>query len=181
VSLEDLANIGEFVGAVVVVISLAYLAVQIRQNTASLRTENAARILDRVSNMQSRLADSEELMVLHAKGVLDVGSLTPQERIRLTWWLYEAFGVFEFLFHQRRTGAVPDDAWERWSATIAWWVSFPGVRAWWAARPAPFSSGFSDYVDRLIEEGGFDQEAAARWQHFVRGDAAVRPAFTDPS
>jgi len=36
-SLEDLGNIGEFVAAVSVVVSLIYLAVQIRQNTRSVR------------------------------------------------------------------------------------------------------------------------------------------------
>ena len=37
-SLEDLGNIGEFVGAMAVVFSLIYLAIQIRQNTAAVRT-----------------------------------------------------------------------------------------------------------------------------------------------
>jgi hypothetical protein len=36
-SLEDLGNIGEFVAAAAVIVSLIYLAVQIRQNTKSLR------------------------------------------------------------------------------------------------------------------------------------------------
>ena len=41
--LETLANVGEFVSAVAVVVSLIYLAFQVRQNTASLRTESHAR------------------------------------------------------------------------------------------------------------------------------------------
>jgi hypothetical protein len=36
-SLEDLGNIGEFISALAVVISLIYLAVQIRQNTMQMR------------------------------------------------------------------------------------------------------------------------------------------------
>ena len=32
-TLEDLGNLGEFVGAIGVVVSLVYLALQIRQNT----------------------------------------------------------------------------------------------------------------------------------------------------
>jgi hypothetical protein len=35
-SLEDLGNIGEFVAAVAVIVSLIYLAVRIRQNTRVL-------------------------------------------------------------------------------------------------------------------------------------------------
>ena len=37
-SLEDLANIGEFVGALGVIISLVYLTTQIRQNTRALKS-----------------------------------------------------------------------------------------------------------------------------------------------
>jgi hypothetical protein len=37
-SLEDLGNIGEFVAAVGVIISLIYLAIQIRQNAEALRS-----------------------------------------------------------------------------------------------------------------------------------------------
>jgi hypothetical protein len=39
-SLEDLGNIGEFVAAVAVVVSLVYVAVQIRQNTRSVRASS---------------------------------------------------------------------------------------------------------------------------------------------
>ena len=52
--LERLALLGEFVGGFFVIVSLVYLAHQVRQNTRSLRTENYARVLDRMSTLQSR-------------------------------------------------------------------------------------------------------------------------------
>jgi len=36
-TLDDLGNLSEFIGAIAVVISLIYLAIQIRQNTAQMR------------------------------------------------------------------------------------------------------------------------------------------------
>jgi hypothetical protein len=56
--------------------------------------------------------------------------------MQLSWRAYEAFGAFEFMFHQAQAGAIAGEVWERWSATTAWWLSFPGVRAWWAAPPS---------------------------------------------
>ncbi len=41
-TLQDLGNIGEFVGALGVVASLIYLALQIRQNTRQLRNNARA-------------------------------------------------------------------------------------------------------------------------------------------
>ena len=59
--LQSLGNLGEFISGLAVVISLVYVALQVRQNTQSLRTENYARALDRVASMQSRLAKDGDL------------------------------------------------------------------------------------------------------------------------
>jgi hypothetical protein len=171
--LSQLADLGEFLGGIFVVFSLVYLAIQIRQNTQSNRAENFARGLERISEMQATLSRDPELASLHARGVADASSLTPQERIRFTWWFAEAFGAFEFLFHQSKTGAIPDEIWDRWSETVAWWLSYPGVQSWWRANPAPFSRSFTRFVDELIREGQFDVASAARWQEFVSGSPVV--------
>ena len=170
--LQDLANLGEFISSVAVILSLVYLAIQVRQNTASIRTENFARALERVSTMQSVLFENGELARLQAQGVLDPSTLTREERLQLTWWLSEAFGAFEFMFHQAQSGALPNEVWSRWSATTAWWVSFPGVQAWWQARPTPFSQSFTSFVDSLIRDGGFDSEAVDRFNKFLAGTSS---------
>jgi hypothetical protein len=168
--LQTLANIGEFIGGVAVIASLAYLALQIRQNTQSLRTENYARALDRVAAMQSQLSQDGNLSRFFAKGVADVSKLTPQERIQLTWALYEIFGAFEFMFYAAEARALPDEIWARWSSTVAWWLSFPGVQTWWHHRPAPFSKGFSSFVDDILRNNPTDRAAVERWQQFVAGE-----------
>ena len=103
---------------------------------------------------------------------MDPSILTAQERIQFTWFAYEAFGAFEFMFHQAQSRAIPDEVWERWSVTTAWWLSFPGYQAWWAARPAPFSASFTAFVERCIRDNPTDPGAVQRWQEFVRGSKA---------
>jgi len=39
-TLEALANVGEFVGAIGVIVTIGYLAVHIRQNTKAVRTSS---------------------------------------------------------------------------------------------------------------------------------------------
>jgi len=101
VQLQDLANLAASVSSVAVILSLIYLAIQVRQNTASIRTETFARALERVSAMQSVLFENGDLARLQAQGVLDPSKLTREERLQLTWWLSEAFGAFEFMFRTR--------------------------------------------------------------------------------
>ena len=127
--MQSLANLGELVGAIVVVLSLIYLAVQVRQNTQAQRTENYSRAQDRLAAIQSMLAQDGEISLIVSKGALDTSKLTPQERIRFTWFMYEVFGGFEFMFHASRTDAIPEEVWTRWSSAVAWWLTFPGVQA----------------------------------------------------
>ena len=67
--------------------------------------------------------------------------------MQFAWAFYEMFGAFEFMYHQFQAHALPAEVWERWSATLSWWISMPGVQAWWRAKPAPFNSTFSAFVE----------------------------------
>lgn len=165
--LQSLANLGEVIGSVVVVLSLIYLAVQVRQNTEAQRTENYSRALDRLAAMQSILSQDGEIAVIFSKGVRDTSKLDPQERMRFTWSMYEAFGAFEFMFHTSRTDAIPEEVWTRWSSAVAWWLTFPGVQTWWQARPIPFTESFTAFVDSLLKDNPVDAEPTRRYQDFI--------------
>ena len=173
--LETLANLGELVSAIAVVVSLVYLAYQVRQSTHSLRTENYSRALERVSALQARLGSDAAFAAVVTRGAIDPSRLTAEERVQFTWTFYEMFGALEFMFHQSESGALPREVWERWSDTLAWWISLPGVQAWWLARPAPFSASFTSHVDGRLQSGPPDPTAAKRWNAFLRGNSGTSP------
>jgi hypothetical protein len=176
-SLETLANLGEFISGIAVVLSLVYLAFQVRQNTQSLRTENYGRALDRVATMQARLSGDPDLAAIFGSGLADTGALTLQQRIQFAWAFYEMFGAFEFMYHQSQAGALEAEVWERWSATLAWWISLPGVQSWWRAKPAPFSASFSAFVEARLSASPPDAGAAQRWREFLtQGRTPARSA-----
>ncbi len=167
IDLQALANLGEVIGAAAVVASLLYLAVQVRQGTKAQQTENYARALDRISAMQSRLSQDSEVSSIFSRGVQDTSKLTAFERIRFTWALYEMFDAFEFMFYTYRNDEIPEEVWARWSRTVAYWLSFDGIQAWWDARPVGFSESFSEFVETTIRNNPTDRAAAERWQEFV--------------
>lgn len=168
--MSTLAQLGEFIGGMFVVVSLVYLAYQVRQNTKSLRAENYARVLDRLSTLQSNLSSDAELNRIVVVGAQTPEVLSRTDRVRLTWALYELMGAGEFVFHQAQQGSLPDEVWQRWRATLAWWISHPGIRAWWMARPSPFSTSFEAFMSDLIENNPLDKEAVRRWELFVAGN-----------
>ena len=165
--LESLANLGEIIGAIAVVVSLIYLAVQVRQNTQAQRTENFSRALDRVAAMQASLSQDSDAAVVFAKGVADPSALSPTERIQFTWAMYELFGAFEFMFLASNTDAIPEEVWQRWSAAVAWWLTFPGIQTWWKVRPIPFTESFTGYVEGLLANNPTADETSQRYDHFL--------------
>ena len=78
--LDDLGNVGEFLGSIAVVVSLLYLAVQIRQNTRSVRAA-VYQEFTRESSQLAYLLVTDEL----AGRAFMVGLPTPGEveRIRI--------------------------------------------------------------------------------------------------
>lgn len=167
-SWEAIGAVGEALGAIGVMVTLAYLAVQIRQNTRSQRTETYGRALDRVTTLQGRLAENSELADILLRGVPDNRQLTATERVQFTWIFYEMFSGFEFMFHQAESDALPQEVWQRWGDTIRWWMSFPGVRQWWKAHPAPFTADFTKFVNDQLDSAQADDAATARWIDYLR-------------
>ena len=57
------------------------------------------------------------------------------------------------MFFQARQGSIPLELWTRWEENMKWWLTFPGVRAWWHARPTPFTPAFTKRVEQCIANG----------------------------
>lgn len=72
--LDTLYKLGQAVGGFVVILSLVYLARQVRQNTKLLITENYGRVLERMSAVQSRPSVDPEF-----HHIVVVGAQTPGE------------------------------------------------------------------------------------------------------
>lgn len=168
--LDSLAKLGEFVGGFFVVISLIYLAHQVRQNTKSLRTENYARVLERMSTVQSRLSADADLNRIVTVGAESPEKLTRAERLRFSWALYELFGAVEFMYLQSRENALPAAVWARWEASLVWWLSHPGMRAWWTAKPASFVVDFERFGDDILQNRRMDAATITKWHGFVAGE-----------
>ncbi len=162
-----LESLGTIISLLAVALTLAGLAMRTRQNTQTLRSLTYSRALDRLAAAQARLAADADMSKLFSIGLRDPTRLTRHERIRFTWLLYEMFGIFEFMHDQARARTIPSDLWGRWSPTVAWWLTFPGIQAWWKAKPTPFNPRFSAFVESRIAQPCADEEANRRWQEFL--------------
>ena len=167
-NLQSLSNLSEIISGIAVVITLIYLALQIRQSTRAVQTENYARALDRLSAMQSTMAQSADLSLLMSRGLSDISRLSALEKTQFNWIMLEAFGAYEFMFHASETNDIPDEVWQRWSLVIAYMMSFPGIQTWWKINPSPFMKSFTAYVESINNKNPTDIKAIQRYHDFLR-------------
>ncbi len=73
-NLSDLANLGQVIGAVAVVISLIYVALQIRQNTNAVRAATAQSVHEHFASWYHFLASDESLSQVVIDGLKHYGS-----------------------------------------------------------------------------------------------------------
>jgi quinol monooxygenase YgiN len=151
-TLQDLGSLGEFVGALGVVISLVYLAQQMRQNTTSVRaasfnsmTENSIRILEH------SIRDGDFAEFLH-RAQLDPSALSANEFLRWDAYMTAVYRHFGNLVYQYRVGVLDKQMWESYRNTLKKHLRTPSWRAWFEDNKATFSSSLVELVARVTRE-----------------------------
>ena len=117
-SLEDLGNIGEFVAAFTVIVTLGYLAVQIRQNTRSVRASMYQSLVESVVNFNTAFTQDSELARAYLEGLEDLDGLSEADRTRVVFALFSHFQIFQSMFYQPRIFTIEPAYWESWRALI---------------------------------------------------------------
>jgi uncharacterized protein YoxC len=78
-TVEQLGNIGEFVAAIATVITLIYLAFQLRQNTRALKATAFQNVTSEMGKNVEHIMDNGELAKILGKGATEPEMLTPAE------------------------------------------------------------------------------------------------------
>ncbi len=71
VTIQDLGSLGELIAAVATVATLVYLALQIRQNTRTLRHAAERAVLEDANSWRTNLIRDHGVAELYRKGLLD--------------------------------------------------------------------------------------------------------------
>jgi len=149
-TLEDLGNIGEFLGALGVIASLVYLAVQIRQNTRSIRASAFQDAQRDVAGMVDGLAHDPELTRIFYDGNRDFESFSSEDRRRYAVFMSSMIRRYENLLHQTRIGNIDPTLLEGLFSELRRVFSLPGVRAWWAGSQDVFNRELRDFIEKEI-------------------------------
>jgi len=103
--LEALGNIGDFLGGIGVVVTLIYLAGQIRQNTRSIETSSFQAAQRDIAGLLDTLSHDPELTRIFLDGNRDFESFSKEDRRRYAIFAASFLRRYETLLHQ--TTSIP--------------------------------------------------------------------------
>ena len=152
-TLAELGSIGEFVAAIATLGTLVYLALQIRQNTETVRIGASQAILASLNeSLQSAAASADSARVL-VLGQNDFDELPDDEKAQFIVWVFAWFRVLEQAYYYHRNGYLADEIWEGQVAHLRQVVSGKAVKEWWAVRRSFYSRSFQSFVDEQMTLG----------------------------
>lgn len=144
-----LGAIGELFGAIGVMVSIIYLAVQVRQNTASQRASTSQALADSSLAYSSLLGSDPKVALLTARGLAGE-PLERAEQAQFVFLYHSFMRVVENGFYQVHNGAMDRDLWLGWTETARVYLGSPGgARMWRSMRPL-VRTAFRDYVEEVL-------------------------------
>jgi hypothetical protein len=141
---EAISAISEIVGAAVVVISLIYVAAQIRQNTKMMRSAAKQSLTEASQNFIYTAIDRSEEWVKLTTGE---DPSTPDEDARMSLLVRAMLRGFESQCYQYESGLLEEDEWNALQAAIKDLCSLPGINKYWEMLKPHMSEKLRKVVD----------------------------------
>lgn len=159
-SLQDLGNLGEFVGALGVVISLVYLARQMNQNTQSIRAASFNSMVENSIRLLEHAFRDQEFATFLARAEADPASLSVAERLRWDSYMTAVYRHFGNLQYSHRVGTLDHQMWSAYLATLKDHLRTPSWVEWFQENRHVFSLALGRQVDEALQE--LEAEKSAR-------------------
>jgi hypothetical protein len=145
-NIQTLGNLGEFVGSIVVLITLFYLSMQMKQ---SIRTDQQKSHSDILSRRQALmlLLTQRDFIELWAKGC-SRQQLDAIDAQRFTSFAISFLSHTQDTYIQYKAGLINRDVWEAEQSLMGASFSQPGFLDWWAHGKQFLIPEFASLMDK---------------------------------
>jgi len=156
---EAITGISEMVGAIGVIVTVAYLAFQIRQNTKQLKQNERTAIAAALSESaafwrenRSAIYSNPEIADIFLKGIADPDSLDESELYRFRLLINNAMDSVWAMYLQTVITGFSGETWATQGVGMAKRVfATPGGRWFWAQYQDNYPKEFRGEMDRILD------------------------------
>ncbi len=143
---DALGAIGEIVGAFAVVLTLGYLAIQMRQNVTGMKVAAKQEMTRQYSDYVDLLLANPELRALNRRG-MNGEALNDDDRAVFLLLIAKACWYFASMHYQYQQHSLSEDEWNQSKQLIASYCLAPGFKSYWEERGFTYSDSFRAYIE----------------------------------
>ena len=147
---DAVSAVSEALGLIVVVVSLAYVALQIKQNTNAMQSASAQNLINVSTTGHFLIAADNGLAQVIQRGLYDPGSLEDYEKLRLNSALLGFYVQYDFAYRQFLKGELDATTWERMEFEMIVFLKMPGGADWWAQDKKRLSPPFVKFIEERL-------------------------------
>ena len=145
---DAIGAIGEIIGASAVVVSLVYLALQIRSQNTQAKL-SALREMSRELRGTTAMFANRDMSDIFVRANEDYNSLSDAESVQLIVLVTNIFRAWENAFLESRVGNLDENVWQALSRDYTQTMGIPSFQYIWGLRKQNYDSGFQKYVDNI--------------------------------
>ena len=151
-TLSDLGALGEFMGSLLTLATLAYLAVQVRQNTAQQKREELVSVQHGQNTVVAEFQDPA-LARAYVRTACDQNP-SNAEALRAQNWVIQYLNHFQIVQDLYENGTLDEARYGLWSGFAVAVVAPPGIRRWWEHENGKlgFHEGVRDMIDARLRD-----------------------------
>ena len=147
--LTQLANLGEFIGGVAVLVTLLYLAVQVRQGTTLAR---ASAQRETNAGFQSALAHLRQELGIYRRGCVEFDSMSHHDQHCFELTVAPVINHLDQVIRMHKQGLETQDNVDAYGTFCLAVLQAPGARSWWERIKPYFVKETREYLERRFAD-----------------------------
>lgn len=159
---EAMGAIAELVGSFAVVATIAYLVVQIRQNTKFAKIDAAQQLRAGMNDVLRGISDNTDALSAYEKGLTEPQAMDRNEKIRFDLIVLQMLRVSESLYLLYADGYLADESWESTLYSLLFVLSTEGGQQSWRRQRSHMSTSFRGYLDGRLQQEVTLEESSCR-------------------
>ena len=150
---------GEIIGAIAVLVTIVYLASQVRASKSSTDSSTFVSIVGGLNEANTLLATDPDMAALIERGMRDPADLTPEEENRFFYYVRTVMNLFWTMFVMHHHGKLSTEMWSPWDAVLRNYLNVPGVRRFVETQfhiDKPELASFAEYCHSAWQNDAWD-------------------------
>jgi hypothetical protein len=147
---ETAGVIAEIVAAIAVLVTLWYLAIQIKQNTELERAELEVQLGLTWADLHDNMIQNPALARAYDLAAKNWQEMSDEDVRAYLWFIAKSFHILEGMFRQQQRGLLMADVWAPYERYIFGVLQIEAVLGWWQSDGSLTSREFQTHVDNLL-------------------------------